>query len=307
MESSDIIFEQYNPTHNDSIKRLLSLCFSNDIHSKSFFERGWKSSNKIGTYIALYKYDVIGAITTWKTKFHPNCTYMSLVIHPLYRNNGVENQLLKYVEKQDISYPLQTSVWETNYFLKNYYAESGFKEIRRTYLSLLPIKKIQDLEVSLIKEYSQTSISIKSLNEINEDESLKKKLILLAKETYEVNHRDNPPGINDLQTWEKLIFNNDTLMESSYIAISEDSDILAYALLHEGENNILEFGWRGTKSIINSNLLILLSAIQIRDAKAKGYEYIEGEIDTTDPYSIEIFKVFPFSPSPSLITYQLFR
>lgn len=310
MENSDIIFEQIKPKpkHNDSINRLLSVCFNDDNHSKSYFERAWKRSSEVGTYVAMYHYEVIGAITTWKTKFHPNCTYMSLIIHPLYRNNGVENQLLKYAEKQGISYPVQTSIWETDYFLKNFYDELGFKEIRRTYLPLLPINTIQDLDVSLIKEYSHTDIAIKSLNEVNEDEHLKQKLIELAKGIYEVTHKDNPPRINDLQTWGKLIFNNDTLMESSYIAISEDSDILAYALLHEGEkNNSLEFGWRGTKNIMNSKLLILLTAIQISDAKAKGYAYIEGEIDTTDPYAMEMLKIFPFSPSPSLITYQLFR
>jgi GNAT superfamily N-acetyltransferase len=304
--NDEILINQYNSIQNDSINRLLYICFADDNNSRIYFERGWKSPNNLCTYVALHTNEVIGVITTWKTSFHPNCTYMSMIVHPLFRNNGMESKLLEYAESsQGVDFPLQTSIYETNYFFKEFYEKSGFKEIRRTYLSLLKLTEIQELNMKFIQKYSNTQLSIETLGGISKDEKLKNKLISLVKETYEETHRDNPPRISDLHSWEKLIFNKDTLLDSSYIALSDNNEILAFALLHEGEDdNILEFGWRGTKVETDLNLTILLTAVQIRAAKSKGYKYLEGEIDTTDPYSIELFKTFPFSPSPSLITYQ---
>jgi N-acetylglutamate synthase-like GNAT family acetyltransferase len=306
MYNEDIIIKEYNPIHNDSINQLLSICFSDDNKSRMYFERGWKSPNNLCTYVALHENEVVGAITTWKTNFHPNCTYMSIIVHPLYREFGMERLLLNILESnQNADLPLQTSICETNYFTKVFYEKSGFKEIRRTYLPLLKITEIHELDVKLLQKYSNTQLSIETVSVINKDEKLKNKLISLVKNTYEETHRDNPPRKGDLHAWEKLIFNKDTLVDNSYIVLSENNDILAYALLHEGENdNTLEFGWRGTKVENDFHLIVLLTAIQIRFAKSKGYKYIEGEIDTSDPYSMEMLKIFPFSPSPTLITYQ---
>ncbi|MBP3951792.1 hypothetical protein [Bacillus suaedae] len=172
-------------------------------------------------------------------------------------------------------------------------------------MPIFKMNEIAELDVKFIQKYSNTQTSIETLDCIRKDEHLKKKLTSLVKETYEATHRDNPPRKNDLHAWENLIFSKDTLVNHSYIAISENKEILAFALLHEGEeDNTLEFGWRGTKGETDLNLIILLTAIQIRSTKIGGYKYIVGEIDTTDVYSKEMFRKFPFSPSPSLITYQ---
>ncbi|WP_456278847.1 GNAT family N-acetyltransferase [Bacillus sp. AK128] len=306
MYNDEILIKEYNSVHNDSINQLLTICFGDDNNSKMYFERGWKSPSNLCTYVALHKNEIVGGITSWNTNFHPNCSYISIIVDPLFRDIGMEDQLLKLVESnQDINFPLQTLICETNYFTKEFYEKSGFKEIRRTYLPILKITKIQELDVKFIEKYSNTQISIETLNDIRKDGQLKKKLISFVKETYEATHKDNPPRKNDLHAWEKLIFSKDTLVNHSYIALSENKDILAFALLHEGEDdNTLEFGWRGTKRETDLNLIILLTAIQIRSTKSEGYKYIVGEIDTTDLYSIEMFRNFPFSPSPSLITYQ---
>ncbi|MBP3951791.1 hypothetical protein [Bacillus suaedae] len=98
MYSDEILIEKYNSVQNDSINQLLSICFGDDGNSKMYFERGLKSPNILCTYVALQKSEVVGGITTWKTNFHPNCTYMAIIVHPLFRDIGMENQLLKIVE-----------------------------------------------------------------------------------------------------------------------------------------------------------------------------------------------------------------
>lgn len=282
----------------------MSVCYSeDDDFSKWYFERGWQSSLNVCTYIAKNSEEVIAAITAWKSTFHPYCTYFSILIHPLYRNDGVEKLLLENVQAaQSNIAPIQTSIWETSYSLKDFYDKNGFLEIRRTYTSSLNISSLENLETQFLKTNSFSNVSINSLREISH---LKGKLVPFVKKIYEVTHVANPTGINDLAKWEKLIFNEDTLLDGSFVALTNDDDILGFALLHTGDNpKVLEFGWRGVSENCDLNLIILLTIFQTRYARKNGYKLIKGEIDTTDIFSIEMLKFFPFNPSPSLITYQ---
>ncbi|NEY99121.1 GNAT family N-acetyltransferase [Heyndrickxia shackletonii] len=301
-----ISIEQYNSNYKDSINQLLFVCYVDDNDSKMYFERGRQSPLNICTYIAKNNEEVIAAITAWKTTFHPYCTYFSILLHPLYRKAGIEKLLLKYVEAfNSNAIPLQTSIWETFYSLKDFYDKNSFSEIRRTYIASLNISSLVNVETQFIQKNCFPKTSIKSLRDILNNVDLKENLVPFVKKIYEITHEANPPGIHDLTKWEKLIFDEDTLLDGSYIAITDENKILGFALLHTGENpNVLEFGWRGAAESIDINLVILLTIYQTRYARKNGYKIIKGEIDTTDIYSLEMLKFFPFSPSPSLITYQ---
>ncbi|MGV3464943.1 MAG: GNAT family N-acetyltransferase [Heyndrickxia sp.] len=303
-----ITITSYHSTDDENINDLLFLCYGTDELSRSYFERGWKSSFNMGTFIAKNNLDLIGIVTAWKSSFHPHCLYFTLIVHPLYRGETVEHHLLASLENVSADLPLQTSIWETNFSLKNLFENYGFTEMRRTFMPTLNITLLKDIDLELIQKHQLNEIYIQSLSEIKNDHEMKKQLVTFAKETYEKTHKANPPREGDLMEWEKLIFYEDTLLEGSNILI-KDNEIIGFAMLHIGEeSDCLEFGWRGVKEEkYHNNLITLLTAFQIKYAKGHGYKYIKGEIDTTDPYSLEILKAFPFTPSPTWITYKKVR
>ncbi|MEF7561508.1 hypothetical protein V4V35_00805 [Bacillus infantis] len=136
---------------------------------------------------------------------------------------------------------------------------------------------------------SSEDIHIINFKTIMNDSQLK---TLLIKKNYELAHQDNPVGANSLQTWDKLIFNEDTCLEGSFVLL-EKHEILAYSLLHYTEvPNKLEFGWRGAKAHEDSKYVIFLTGCQIKYSYENNIKMISSEIDTTDFYSMEIMKIF---------------
>ncbi|PKR82736.1 GNAT family N-acetyltransferase [Heyndrickxia camelliae] len=299
----NVTITPYDVKDEENINHLLFLCYGTDEDSQAYFKRGWKSSLNMGTFLAKNNSELIGMVAAWKTRFHPKSLYFSLVVHPFYRGENIEFELLKSIEKLSINLPLQTSIWETNFSLKTFLHNYDFTEIRRTYMPTLYLSTIHDLNEALIDNFHSNDMIVTSLREVLNDQDMQKKLILLVKETYEKTHEVNPPQAN-LKEWEKAVFDEDTLLNGSYI-FTENDDILGFALLHIGENpDSLEFGWRGVKDKKNMKWISLLTALQIKYAKKSGYKYVLGEMDTTDPYSLEVLKTFPFSPSPTWITYK---
>lgn len=129
-------------------------------------------------------------------------------------------------------------------------------------------------------------------------------MINLVIENYKKSHIVNPVGVHSYEIWEELIFNEDTILNGSYIVL-KDNEIYAYSLLHYSDTpNQFEFGWRGTKENTDVRFMLILTAYQINFAIENGVNYIEAEVDTTDYFSLEMLKYFPFSPAPSLMTFQ---
>ncbi|MDX8365464.1 hypothetical protein [Cytobacillus sp. IB215665] len=286
------------------VKELLRSCYGDDEQSKEYFLRGFKSTMKICSISVSYNKNLVGMAVAWKSVFHPYCTYISIAAKPLYIVDM--HKLLKQLQYYcDDMLPLQTSIWETSLKLKNFYESTGFKEVRRTYNSLLDLSSVADLSVIVNElQLKHAEHSVVSLSDISFNNKLKEEIVMLIKKTYESTHTTNPLGIHDLNKWEQLIFNEDTFLEGSYIIVHK-SNVLAFSLLHYSDDmNKLEFGWRGTKNGIDENLILLLTAYQIHFAKTRAYTAIEAEIDNTDPYSVAMASFFPFSPSPTLITYQ---
>lgn len=306
MTQVKITYEDYSAPDEQSILQLLSMAYSDDKQTKDVFKRGWKSTNNLLTLLAkTNKQELVGAITAWKSQFHPFCTYIAMVIHPIFRSQGLEDHLIERIQMlPDVSLPLQTSLWETDLYLRQVYQKLGFKEMRRTYMPILELEAINiELVTSITQDKCNPDLQLFSLDKLQGVDQ-RTSLNRLIKQIYEETHRDNPLGMHDHSKWEKLIFGSDTLMEGSFVVLSQEKKIIAFALLHEGDTPYqLDLGWRGcTESL--EQIIPLITALQITYAKENGYKTIRGEIDTTDPYAMEMLNHFCFSPTPTLITIQ---
>jgi hypothetical protein len=287
------------------MNELLQSCFGEVEHSVDYHLRGFTSPNQVCSVASKLDDNLIGSAIAWKMKFHPYCTYISITAHPFYEDE-VNDNLLKYMESyKDIQFPLQTTVWESASSLIRILKEKDFKEVRRTNITTLNISLVPPMEELIRKFQLEPHLNkVKSLQDIASNEDLKAKVVHLAWETYKNTHTINPLGVHDLDVWEKMVFGEDTILEGSYIIV-ENSDIIAFALLHNSdEYNQLEFGWRGVQNHAASHLIILLTVNQVKYAQRMGTRVLEAEIDDTDPYSMEMLKCFPFSPSPTLLTFQ---
>ncbi|MGD6777034.1 GNAT family acetyltransferase [Sutcliffiella horikoshii] len=290
-----------SPT-SEKIKEVLYNWLGDDEFSCHYFLRGLKNKNTICTYAAYEKEKLVGLITAWNSEIHPYCTYFSMVTGPHIRYD-IEFELLNYLlNTKKIKQPLQTSIWETSYRLKAFYEQNEFLEVRRTYTPSLNVSKV-DLE-QIIPQFNQQGISIKDLGSIADHQALKFQLINLVKENYEKAHIVNPVSNQSNDWWERQIFNTDLIENGSYILII-DSEIYAYSLLHHSNTpDKYEFGWRGTRYDVDIRLMLMLTAHQINFAEKNGIKFIEAEVDSTDNFSIEMLKFFPFSPAPALLTFQ---
>ena len=302
MFKSDFAIKNNSTPNMEVIKEILSNWVWDDDFTYSYFLRGMHKKNNICTYEAYENEILVGLITAWKSEFHPYCTYFALVTKP-HIGFEIESALIEALYNfKAIELPLQTSIWESSYRLKTFYEKVDFLEVRRTYMPLLRISKIDLHEV--FPDFNSQDICIQDLNSIGNHEELKLKLINLVRENYEKAHIVNPVGVHSFQKWEELIFHEDTILSGSFI-ILKDNEIQAYSLLHHSNTpNHFEFGWRGTKENTDVRLMLILTAFQINFAYENGVKYMEAEVDTTDYFSIEMLKFFPFSPAPSLITFQ---
>jgi hypothetical protein len=299
-----VMFEINHVPREELVKELLSSCFGHDEGIKQYFMQGLHSPNNLCSIAAKKGELLVGLAVAWRKSFHPYCTYISITAYPLFRD-GLKILLLTHLEAyEETIFPLQTSIWETSYDLKSFYEKNGFKEIRRTYTTTLPVSIVPERRTIIHHLQLMEQPTVKNFTELYSNEEIKTNLVKLVKDSYEKTHIANPLGVHDLKTWEQLVLGKETILEGSYVVIN-GNEVVAFSMLHDSDTpEKLEFGWRGTKEDIDSNLIVLLTSYQIEYAKHQGFELIEGEIDTTDPFSLEMLKHFPFSPSPAFITYQ---
>lgn len=299
---SGTTIERNNYPNTELIKALLSTWIRDDDFTYQYFLRGLQNKNDIYIYEASKDTEMAGFITGWKSEFHPYCTYFAMITKP-HSGFEIETGLIEALcNDKKFELPLQTSIWETSYRLKSFYENAGFLEVRRTYLPVLRTEKI-DIQQDF-PDFNDQELCIIDLNSLSNQEELKYKLIKLVKENYESIHTVNPVGVHSYEKWESLIFNEDTIQSGSYIMLKEN-EILAYSFLHYSDTpHQFEFGWRGTKENTDIRLMLMLTACQINYALENGVKYIQAEIDNTDLFSLEMLKYFPFSPAPSLLTYQ---
>jgi hypothetical protein len=292
----------YISPSNENIKEVLLNWLGDDEFSYHYFLRGLNIKHTICTYEAYDNEKLVGLITAWNSDFHPYCTYFAMVTDA-HMGYEIESLLVnKLLDFEKVKFPLQTSIWESSYRLKTFYEQSGFLEVRRTYTPSLRVSKV-DLE-RLFPQLKLQDIYIKDLKSIGNQQELKFQLISLVKGNYEKTHITNPVADQSIEKWEELIFNVDTIADGSYIVL-KDNEIYAYSLLHYSDTpNNFELGWRGTRHNSDIELMLMLTAHQVNFAEKNGINFIEAEVDSTDNFSIEMLKFFPFSPSPSLLTFH---
>ncbi|MCM3388324.1 hypothetical protein M3649_09275 [Ureibacillus chungkukjangi] len=297
MSTGDFTIQNNNSPDIELIKELVTT-WAGDDFTRDYFLRGLHINTNLVTIEALENNQLVGLLTVWKSVFHPHCTYFSIVSKS-HLDYEIEAALIgSLYQLEDIQSPLQTSIWETSYKLKNFYEDNGFKEVRRTYSPLLKTSKL---------DYGNLHIQclhLKDLNSVVNNPELKEELTQLVKDNYAKTHQANPVGEHSLEKWEELIFDEDTILDGSFILL-KNNVVHAYALLHHSNHpKQFEFGWRGTRDDADSRILLMLTAKQINYAFEKGVQFIEAEIDTTDSAALKMLKYFSFLPAPTLITYQ---
>lgn len=284
------MIKKYTRIDEDKLKKLIFTT-----NADSIIINLSKGPNCISSFAAYEKEEMVGFIIAWKSSFHPFCTYFDIIFNPHYL--GCIEELLAEMEQGEIDYPLQTGVKEGT-SLDLYYQENGFERIRKTYL---PTINLSTLSIESINPNH-----VKSLDELSSDSKMVTNLVSLVKRIYEETHLVNPVAEFDLDKWKELIFAEDLILEGSYICLDKNGEeVLAYSFLHEGESDdTVELGWKGSRTKLEMENINLLVGMQIEYAKRIGYQLLEGEFDTTDPYAMKVLHTFLFPKSPVWITYQ---
>lgn len=241
-----------------------------------------------------------GAVYAWKNTFHSRCTYFRLLLSPNKERPQTADLLYRRLKERTKGNLLQTSIWETSGLQKVFLESSGFKEVRRTYMPVLPIKDVkpgqpifqQGLQAVSLEEYPS------SLNE-------RQQLQQLVKQNYIDTHQANPPGNVSEAVWERLIFAEDLIASCSFVVLDQQREVRAYSFLHETETpGQAELGWCGTFPDQNEDTMRNLVRLQANAAAAAGFAELSGEFDTTSRDALVSLASLPFPPVPAWITYQ---
>lgn len=293
-----IIIREYEKIDQEQLKVLLDLSFEEEDLLSILNDSRYKFA-----YSAYANDELVGVAFGWISSFHPNCTYFKILSHPVYAYGDVIEKLLSKIESLEfIDYPLQTSIWETSLYAKGVYEQNGFKEIRRTYMPTLHLADFKETVVPSNMEHR----TFKSLANISSNTELVEQLLLLTKRNYEDTHKANPVAAIELDEWKRLILAEDVVTEGSFVCLdSEEKDILAYSFLYETDDvHSYELGWCGCLSSQDKKIIPQLILEQIKYSNNQNVRSIVGEFDTTDSYALEVLRTFPFTPSPTWITYQ---
>ncbi|WP_026909185.1 hypothetical protein [Paucisalibacillus globulus] len=283
------MIKKYTTADEDKLKKLITTL---NVDSDSLYLT--KSPNYICSYAAYEKEEMVALIVAWKSSFHPFCTYFKIISHPEYTALG---ELIAEVEQNGMAYPLQTGVDEGT-VLDHYYLEQDFDLIRKTYLPKINLSNSPGI-------FSMPN-NVKTIHEISSNATLVTNLVSLVKRIYEETHTVNPVAEFELEKWREMIFAEDLLAEGSYVCLDKSGEeVLAYSFLHEAEtNDTVELGWVGSRTIFEMEYIISLVGLQMAYAKQKGYQFMEGEFDTTDPYAMNVLSHFTIPINSVLNTYQ---
>lgn len=289
LDNLDVIIHRYTESDEEQVKQLIDVC-----QEQAYLLRILKSKRLKFGFTARIATKVVGLVMGWKSDFHPHCTYIRILTNPFYNGWNIEEKLFSKMGKQAL--PLQTSIWETANNLKQFYESNGFQEIRRTYMPILNVNEVIN-HVEIVGDRS-----IKTLNEVLLNPTLKMILVQFVRKTYEETHLDNPVVEKTVEEWEELML-ADVLGDGSFIYLDAcEQNIKAYSFLHTSdEPNTFELGWCGS---VGFDFLKCLLIKQIHYAKTSNIPFLQGEFDTTSPDAMFSLGILPFAPCPTWITYQ---
>jgi len=185
-----------------------------------------KSPKLKDAYAAYCDEELVGMIIAWVSKFHPYCTYFHILSNPLYAEKKILEKLFAVMnETGRLDNPLQTSIWETAVGLRSFYRRNGFKEIRRTYMPVIPVKMINPY-ISATSTNDEGYV-VKRMDELVDNHSLLSSLSALVKRNYEQAHLDNPVAEMEADVWDKMINADDVILDGSFIGMdSAEKNIL---------------------------------------------------------------------------------
>ncbi|MFD1849869.1 GNAT family N-acetyltransferase [Oceanobacillus bengalensis] len=294
-----IIIRNEEQQDEEQLKRLIRMSCE-----ESFLINILKSKHLVNKLTAFEGKRLVGALIAWKSTFHPHCIYLRIVIDPFYYNENIPKRLLDELSI-DRQLPLQTSIWDTNIALREFYEANGFKYIRKTCMPTLSLSRVTEMEQQVANVINNIEGKIVTVANILGDKQLKKKLTLLAKDVYQNTHEDNPVAEMGVEAWESLVYPDDLISEGSLICLGVNQEIKAFSMLHKSEDDdTLELGWCGSVDTQTIPLIPELVLQQITYAKELGYQHLQGEFDTTSVYAMEVLKRISFPPSASWHTYQ---
>ncbi|WP_211745726.1 hypothetical protein [Paenibacillus sp. Marseille-Q4541] len=257
-------------------------------------------------FVAVAEGKEAGIIFTYHNQFHPFCTYVSLMVLPSTDRELVAAQLLEAVSELRVVYPLQISIWDTDFAIKQALVKQGFYEIRSTYDVHIETSKAYDVRDEDVLMRRHSDYQLLKLSELLKSEQGEEELALLVKKTYEYTHRVNPPEAFELFRWKAFLHEQDVIKQGSYVVIHRTTGRCAgFAMLHSTSDEfVAELGWRGVASSEELDLITLVTREQIKYAIDNGIHQLKSEVDSTDPYQMEMLNVYPFEPAPAWVTYH---
>lgn len=291
--------EPYASCHEAASRDLLDRVYGQDELSQSYYQLA--PSRKV------IRRDnrMIGLASVWDNANHPKTRRSGVVVHPEHRRQGMGSQLWVALRKGFTEgRPLVTSLWETQLAGYAFAVRRGFREIRRTYCSLLPIQTQDKTVFAAVGEHLWVD-GYRLLCYRDADESVRTQMALLLHRIYVATHRVNPVRHFSPVEWYARAFPRDMLAWGSF-AVMYGGECAAVALLHVGaDSDRVELGLRGvadTHQQRSRDLMVMTTAHQIAVAADRGFSHITVECDSTDPWSQDVLDSFPFGPAPTWIT-----
>jgi hypothetical protein len=109
----------------------------------------------------------------------------------------------------------------------------------------------------------------------------------------------------DNEQWYELIKGD--LIEAGSFVIKKDNHIIAFAFMHENDECSMDLGWRGVLFAYDKRrhqIIELLTSMQIEYAKKKQIQFLNLEIDSTDPWASDMMQSFDIDIKGNWMSYQ---
>lgn len=276
---------------NNHLKSFVETVFSKHKDLEQNFLTSMGNTSNKGIYSLNDENGIVVLATTHHSTWHPHCVYVRLA----YDLTQVDDEAIKLLIddlKEEFAKPLFFLIDDRFKGLDELLLDRGLRFIRKTeVITFLPQKR----------EMLNIDRKVKAISEITNEPILMTSLIELCKKIYTETHLDNPVDDFSLAKWESIIM-EDLNEENSYVVIGGNK-VIAFSLMHQGEENHWELGWIGVENRSEIYLLDLLITMQLRDATNLGVVEIEKEVDSTCPYSQHIVESLTYNISETLYAF----
>ncbi|WP_404407007.1 hypothetical protein [Jeotgalibacillus malaysiensis] len=249
-----------------------------------------------------FKQTIVGIGLSWGKEFHPHGERISIFTDThIPEQEELTGALFEGIKSQLNARDYDHAMWsfdENLHIFKKIALNNGFELVRQTFMPTLEIDTVlKDLKGI------QPAENLLTLKEITQDPILKRDFFQLLKDNYTATHLISPVAEEPLEVWESLLLDDNPDLQHSYIQFTDQ--ITGYIMLHPVNNEEVELGWVGTTKGQQLELLKPILKKQLLDLKQHGFTKITPEVDTTDPFSTELFSRTNLKTEPAFNTYQL--